>query len=183
MKSQYTFSIGRVEKEFSVDWGKYPENVQEYFIQYGLKKGFNDRLAPETMDAFRALEGNANKTQNDFVEYTMGLVGNIHSRMLKGEVSAPRQSGGGSLFGEVRAILKANYAMSAKILAAIRNAEDLLGFCRIRTEGRLKESGQKYAKQNVEYGAGKLHENIMRKAAENIASRGDLDEPDLNDIK
>lgn len=186
MKTQYTVNIDKVNRDLEIDISKFPEATQEYWMAYGIKRAHNDRLAGETLAAYREMPGNANATEAQFKSYINGLLDNMVARFQAGDI---RRGGGGKkadeLLVEMRAILAKHFGWNkTKAREAVKSRSDVEFHCRTLAEDRLKATGQKYAKQNVDYGADKILEQITAQAQSVLDNKAAFEvEVDVNDWK
>lgn len=184
MQSLYTITCGRIDRDKEVDFDSMPEAIQEKIIQYGLTKKLNDGLSQWSFDNFRAIEGNSQKTQADFMEFTWDSFNTKLEKLLEGTWSAFGGGGGkagDAILVEMREKLRIKTGLSsAKAKKAYRTRADILATCRGMVERAFKANGRKYAAKNLDYGAQDFFDKLVAKAEKIVAMRKEDDLPDVD---
>ena len=177
------FSIPKANHTFNISASQFAEHILEKLVYFGLKRKLDNVLADESLEKYRALEDNSGKTLADFEAFAKELVQTQISKLLAGEW---REGGGGgskveALLKEAIACLARSYGWTGKQSKAIKTWADIESVLWQKAQDKFKASGQKFAKQNVDYMAGAMLDKVKAKAQDNL-DEGDF-EVDINTAK
>ena len=103
------FSIPKANHTFTISTTQFAAHILEKLVYFGLKRKLDNVLADESLEKYRALEGNSSKVLADFEAFAKELVQNQVTKLLAGEW---REGGGGG--SKVEALLKEAIACLAR---------------------------------------------------------------------